>query len=247
MHRTDGAGHVGNLFSDGTPSLGVLGTQVEEDWLNAVQEELCYVIEQCGGTLVKGTNTQLLAACVATATANKIVRRDASGRAAFADPSAAGDAATKGYVDARGWQRAVAASDTTCSSSTTGVDVSGLAFAVVSGHKYLLRARLIVATDLTSVGLSVWPKATGAPSTSTLWIEARHRNTGGTESVAFGTAFADAKTPFADCEGMVQFDLLDAYFVATSAGTFQLRLLSETSGTVYVLAGSWLEWLDLGT
>ncbi|RJX18974.1 MAG: hypothetical protein C4575_09360 [Desulforudis sp.] len=47
MHRTEGANFAaGNLFSDGPP-----GTTVEEDWLNAVQEELAYVIEQAGLTL----------------------------------------------------------------------------------------------------------------------------------------------------------------------------------------------------
>lgn len=34
-----------------------------------------------------------------TATANRIVKRDASGRAQFTAPSATSDAATKGYVD----------------------------------------------------------------------------------------------------------------------------------------------------
>lgn len=42
----------------------------------------------------------------AAATASRLVLRDASGRAAFADPSAAGDAATKGYVDGRQATRA---------------------------------------------------------------------------------------------------------------------------------------------
>jgi hypothetical protein len=97
-HRTDGANNVANMFDDG--GAGVPGTTVEEAWLNMVQEELCNLIEACGITLVKGTNTQLLAAAVAAAAANKIVRRDAAGRAAFADPSAAGDADTKGARDA---------------------------------------------------------------------------------------------------------------------------------------------------
>jgi hypothetical protein len=39
------------------------------------------------------------AGAVSAATANKVVKRDASGRARFADPSNAADAATKGYVD----------------------------------------------------------------------------------------------------------------------------------------------------
>lgn len=50
MHRIEGSNYVvsggNNLFSDGPP-----GTTVTDDWLNAVQEELAYFIEQSGATL----------------------------------------------------------------------------------------------------------------------------------------------------------------------------------------------------
>ena len=46
MHRTEGTNHASNLFTDGPP-----GTTVEQEWLNAVQGELAYVIEQAGLTL----------------------------------------------------------------------------------------------------------------------------------------------------------------------------------------------------
>jgi len=46
MHRTEGTHNFGNLFTDGPP-----GTTVEEDWLNAIQEEVCNVIIQAGLTL----------------------------------------------------------------------------------------------------------------------------------------------------------------------------------------------------
>jgi hypothetical protein len=62
MHRIDEAGHVGNLFTEGNPSLGQPATKVGDDWLNAVQEELCNAITGSGTALVKGTNTQLAAA-----------------------------------------------------------------------------------------------------------------------------------------------------------------------------------------
>ena len=63
MHRTDAeAATAGNLFTNGDPGNGIAATVVEEDWLNAVQEELCNTVEDAGITLVKGTNTQLLAA-----------------------------------------------------------------------------------------------------------------------------------------------------------------------------------------
>ncbi len=46
MHRTEGANNIGNLFVDSLP-----GTRVEENWLNATQEELCGFIEGAGLTL----------------------------------------------------------------------------------------------------------------------------------------------------------------------------------------------------
>lgn len=100
MHRIDTDGSVAGAFSDGNPATGTKGTKLDDDWANAVQEELCAVVETCGGTLSKGTNNQVVGQMVSAPTANKVVRRDASGRAQFADPSAAADAATKGYVDA---------------------------------------------------------------------------------------------------------------------------------------------------
>lgn len=61
MHRTEGAGHVGNQYSDGVPGVDE-ATVVEEDSLNAFQEEIIAPIEAAGIPLVKGTNNQLLAA-----------------------------------------------------------------------------------------------------------------------------------------------------------------------------------------
>lgn len=61
MHRIDGAGAtVGNLFTEGNPSLGVPATVVTDDWANDVQEEIVNVILDQGIALVKGTQTQLL-------------------------------------------------------------------------------------------------------------------------------------------------------------------------------------------
>lgn len=60
MHRTEGTNHVNNEFTDGPPA-----TCITDDWLNAVQEELAYVIEQAGLTMdTAGTETaqQLLEA-----------------------------------------------------------------------------------------------------------------------------------------------------------------------------------------
>lgn len=52
-----------------------------------------------GDDLLTHVNATTAHGAVSAATASKLVVRDASGRAAFADPSASGDAATKGYTD----------------------------------------------------------------------------------------------------------------------------------------------------
>lgn len=62
MHRIDADAHVANQFSDGDPGTGQPGTRVDAAWANAVQEEIAGLIEACGIALVKGTNTQLVAA-----------------------------------------------------------------------------------------------------------------------------------------------------------------------------------------
>ena len=51
-----------SFFTHGSAEDGIPATIVEQDWANAVQEELCYVIEQAGLTLSKSTHTQLLQA-----------------------------------------------------------------------------------------------------------------------------------------------------------------------------------------
>lgn len=100
MHRIDADAHASNLFADGDDVTGTPGTKLSAAWLNAVQEEICNLLVGMGVALSKADNTQLLAAAVAAATANKIVRRDDAGRAQFADPAAAADADTKGARDA---------------------------------------------------------------------------------------------------------------------------------------------------
>jgi|GEM_PF-1792024 len=47
------------FFTKGNPSTGVPATIVDDDWANAVQEELCYIITQAGLALNKGDRTQL--------------------------------------------------------------------------------------------------------------------------------------------------------------------------------------------
>lgn len=139
MHRIDADAHVGNQFSDGNPTTGAPGTKVDANWLNAVQEEICTLLEACGITLVKGAN-QLVAAAVAAATPNRIVRRDSAGRAQFGTPAAAADAATKGYVDQRG-AKAYALVNVAGGSATvvagTGLNVASAGVTTLGDYVYV--------------------------------------------------------------------------------------------------------------
>jgi hypothetical protein len=60
MHRIDSDGAtVDNQFTEGNPATGTPATQVSDDWLNDVQENICEVIEDAGLTLAKGDHSQL--------------------------------------------------------------------------------------------------------------------------------------------------------------------------------------------
>lgn len=63
MHRIDGPGATAdNRFTLGNSGAGIDATDVTADIMNAVQEEICAVIEASGIALSKPTNTQLLEA-----------------------------------------------------------------------------------------------------------------------------------------------------------------------------------------
>lgn len=63
MHRIDGPGAtVDKKFTEEVPAQGIPATDVTDDWLNAVQEEIAAVIEGAGIILDKAINTQLLQA-----------------------------------------------------------------------------------------------------------------------------------------------------------------------------------------
>lgn len=58
MHRIDAPGNSNNTFIEGNPTLGIPATTLSADFLNAVQEEMAYTIEQAGLVLDKNDNTQ---------------------------------------------------------------------------------------------------------------------------------------------------------------------------------------------
>jgi hypothetical protein len=69
MHRIDSPGNVGGLFDEGVPNV-TEATELDADWFNAVQEELCKLVEDLptvgAGTLVKGTYDQVYTQLLAT-------------------------------------------------------------------------------------------------------------------------------------------------------------------------------------
>ncbi|WP_439471352.1 phage tail protein [Brevundimonas sp.] len=62
MHRIDTDGNDNGLFREGNPQIGQGGTILDAPFLNAVQEEICGVIEGAGIDLEKDDHGQLLAA-----------------------------------------------------------------------------------------------------------------------------------------------------------------------------------------
>ena len=63
MHRIDGPGATAdNKFTEGNPGAGIPATDVTADVMNALQEEICAVVEASGLALVKANNAQLLEA-----------------------------------------------------------------------------------------------------------------------------------------------------------------------------------------
>lgn len=64
MHRIDSNGAVDGKWQAGNPAIGQKATQIPADWMNTIQEEICYAIENSGGALDKSETTQLYDAIV---------------------------------------------------------------------------------------------------------------------------------------------------------------------------------------
>lgn len=62
MQRTSASGSVAGLFSPGNPALGQLATQLDADWYNDLQENICRFIEAAGIVLSPGDYSQFAAA-----------------------------------------------------------------------------------------------------------------------------------------------------------------------------------------
>lgn len=60
MQRTNGDGHIDNMFVEEDVNIGRKPTQITAVWMNAVQEELATAIEGSGLSLNSNDNSQLL-------------------------------------------------------------------------------------------------------------------------------------------------------------------------------------------
>jgi hypothetical protein len=107
MHRIDDPSAVAALptprqpgtpgyFTQGSPTTGEQATIVSDDWANATQEELCFVIEQSGLTLSKTDRTQLFQAIA------RLTRRRLSAPITFY-VSPTGDDANDGLTTSTPW------------------------------------------------------------------------------------------------------------------------------------------------
>ena len=113
MHRIDGPGAtVDNKFTEGDPVSAVPATEVTDDWLNDVQENVCKIIEDAGIALFKGDSTQLKAAVAAMITA--------------AIPSSPPDASetVKGIVELATVAEAVTGTDTLRATTPAGLNAA---------------------------------------------------------------------------------------------------------------------------
>lgn len=71
-----------HYFTKGNPGSGIPATIVDDDWANAVQEEICAVIVAAGISLNKTNRAQLLAALRATGVFQTAAQFDSSSKAA---------------------------------------------------------------------------------------------------------------------------------------------------------------------
>ncbi len=166
MHRIDADSHVANLFDEGDPGVPRAPTQVDADWLNAVQETLCDPIEAMGLTLVKGDHTQLTAALTTAARTNATLDAGWTG----------GTPVPRYYKDSTGCvclegkaQHSSDGHSQTMFTLPTGFrppDLVGFPVRVGDGSVCLIgitSAGLVVPRDAASIG--------GAVSTSLVWLD----------------------------------------------------------------------------
>ncbi|BEV07967.1 hypothetical protein [Methylophilus sp. DW102] len=78
MHRVDGPGNVAGHWVAEDPENNIPGTQITEDIMEALQEEVCAVIESRGKVLNKSNNNQLLESIMEIASGADLIARYAT-------------------------------------------------------------------------------------------------------------------------------------------------------------------------
>ena len=101
---------------------------------------------------------------VAAATASRLVVRDAAGRAQFAEPSAAADVASKGYVDGQVGTRALTGHTHDFASITSKPATYPADWAGVSGKPTIFATNWASIADIPSTMPSTWATVSGKPS-----------------------------------------------------------------------------------
>jgi hypothetical protein len=252
------------LAADGQPCLSVAGTsrwcqtaagQTETGWLEVAGTMTvagaATLADVTGDDATFDTVTADTVDATAAVLDSAAIGTTTQGQALFDDvtignaPTADTHAATKDYVDDRGWVRVVATTDT----STTGnADIAGLTFQAEANKTYLMRGTLWVYAAATTTGHGVSCKSTGAPTLSgngrcELW----HTNSSNVVETWGASVFTDAPTPRTSTGRITaanpQRDAMEGYFVTTGTGTIALTITSEVGGSaVTVMAGSYLEY-----
>lgn len=148
MHRIDSSGHIDNKFQPGNPAIGQIATLIAADWLNAIQEAICRVIELANIDLVKGEDDQLYDAIIALVAG---VVGDGSGAVPTTRlvstsglAGGGGDLAADRTIDVPKASQAEVSALTIDNKAVTPLALAGLVGLTVSGSNWVLKIGQVV-------------------------------------------------------------------------------------------------------
>ena len=156
-------------------------------------------------------------------TANTLVKRDASSRARFADPSNAQDAATKAYADAAQTAAQLFATSADGALGATAATANTLAKRDASAR--IKAANGVAADDVATVGqVGLWTGANRPAFTARLGTTASKSGTSSISTLIFNTEILDNRS---------NYDVATGVFTAPVSGlyTFAVSTCQSTSAT----------------